>query len=398
MLTAIRDFVQDSFSVQKGDSLDTLQFGELTLWVEQGSQAILAGVIQGNAPQKLRLVFQDTLARIHVEQSRALDAFDGDITPFAATKQELEACLQAHYEVKKQKPSPLVWIVLGAAGISLLTWVGLFIRDNLRWIGYLEKLNAEPGIVITKIEKHGDKYFVSGLRDPLAADPTRLLQAAHVNPKTVMTQWEPYISLHPDLLAARAKQLLQAPDTVSLKADKNGALYATGSAPHQWIVESRKRVQFIPGITKFQENLTDADLRQLELSQKQIEKQIIRFAKGTTQLKPGQDDTLAKLVREIEKLSDFALSLNKDVRIKIVGHTDERGLENTNMILSQARADAILSTLVSKGFDPTNLEAVGVGSTEPLKNEFGVQESEINRSVSFKVTITDKPNSSTLKR
>ena len=399
MLTAIRNFVQDSFGVEKDDSLDTLQFGELTLWIEQGSQAILAGVIRGSAPQKLRSVFQDAIERIHLTQSSALDAFDGDTTSFAAAKPELEACLQAQYEFKKQKPSPLVWICLGVAGVGLASWVGFLIRDNLRWTAYLENLKDHPGIVITRVEKQGGKYFIWGLRDPLAADPMVVLQKAQVNPKAVVSQWEPYLSLHPTLLAARAKQLLQPPKTVSLSVDKNSILYAKGSAPHQWIAESRQRVQFIPGITKYnEENLIAPDLRQLESSQKQIEKQIIRFTEATIELTPNQEDILAKLTQEIEKLFSSALSLNKDVRIKIVGHTDEQGTVDANMTLSQARADAIRSTLVSKGFNPTNFEAVGVGTAEPVKNEFGVQESEINRSVSFRIQITDKPNSSTLQR
>jgi len=399
MLTAIRDFVQDSFGVQKDDSLDTLQFGELTLWIEQGPQAILAGVIRGNAPQKLRSVFQDAIERIHIEQSNALEAFDGDTTNFAATKPELEACLEAQYEFKKQKPSPLLWIFLGAIGVGLTSWIGFSIRDNLRWTAYLENLKDHPGIVITRIEKQGGKYFIWGLRDPLAADPMIVLQEAQVNPKAVVSQWEPYLSLHPNLLTARVKQLLQPPETVSLSVDKNGILYAKGSAPHQWIVETRKRVQVIPGITKFnEENLIAPDLGQLESSKKNIEKQIIRFSEGTIEFKPGQDDTLAKLIQEIERLLGSALSLNKDVRVKIVGHTDEQGTVEANMTLSQARADTILSTLVSKGFKPSNFEAVGVGTTEPLKNELGVQESEINRSVSFKITITDRSNLSTLER
>lgn len=77
MLTAIRDFVQDSFSVQRGESLDTLQFGELTIWIEQGPQAILAGIIRGNAPKELKFVFQEAIEKIHRQQRKELYAFDG---------------------------------------------------------------------------------------------------------------------------------------------------------------------------------------------------------------------------------------------------------------------------------------------------------------------------------
>src|SRR5215210_8999913 len=67
MLTAIQDFVHDSFSAQKEDALETLQVGGLTVWIEQGPRAILAGVIRGQAPQELRNVFRETLERIHQE-------------------------------------------------------------------------------------------------------------------------------------------------------------------------------------------------------------------------------------------------------------------------------------------------------------------------------------------
>ncbi len=76
MLRAIQDFVQDSFNVQQGDGLETLRFGELTIWIEEGSEAILAGVIRGNAPQELRLVFQDVIEKIHNDFRPQLTAFE----------------------------------------------------------------------------------------------------------------------------------------------------------------------------------------------------------------------------------------------------------------------------------------------------------------------------------
>ncbi len=82
MLTAIQDFVRDSFTTRQGEQLETLQVGELTVWIEQGPQAILAGVIRGNAPQQLREVFQETLERIHLQYGTALKEFSGDAAPF----------------------------------------------------------------------------------------------------------------------------------------------------------------------------------------------------------------------------------------------------------------------------------------------------------------------------
>jgi OOP family OmpA-OmpF porin len=67
MLTAIQDFVHDSFASPDGEALEDLRVGDLAVWVERGPQAVLAAVIRGNAPQDLRTVFQEALERIHLQ-------------------------------------------------------------------------------------------------------------------------------------------------------------------------------------------------------------------------------------------------------------------------------------------------------------------------------------------
>lgn len=393
MLTAIQNFVQDSFGVQNSDSLESLHFGELTIWIEQSPQAILAGVIRGNAPEELRLVFQKTIERIHLNFQSALNSFQGDTTPFEATRDYLEDCLQARYKPPPEKPSPLLWVLLGSILFGMGFWAFVSVKEQQRWAAYLEKLNAQPGIVVTTAEKRQGKYFISGLRDPLAANPTLLMKQAYINPGEVISRWEPYLSFHSVFIAQRAKQVLQPPPTVSLRADQNGILYATGSAPRQWINEAQKLARGIPGITQFKtENLIETERKKLESSKEQIEKQVLRFGEGNTQLEPSQDNTLQTLVREIKKLSDSAPSLDKDVYIEIVGHTDKGGSEETNTLFSQARADAVLSILVSKGVKTANISAVGVGTKQPLRQEFTLNDKKNNRSVSFKVILSDVSN------
>ena len=91
-------------------------------------------------------------------------------------------------------------------------------------------------------------------------------------------------------------------------------------------------------------------------------------------------------------MSEAAPFHNKDVHIQIIGHTNERGSEEKNLSLSQSRAYAVLSILVAKGVKTTALTAVGVGTQEPLFNEFKQKDKELNRSVSFKVFLTDASN------
>ena len=72
----------------------------------------------------------------------------------------------------------------------------------------------------------------------------------------------------------------------------------------------------------------------------------------------------------------------------IVGHTDDTGTVEFNDKLSLERAQTIRTLLVGAGIEPDTLEAIGVGSREPLKDPTSPG-LEINRSVTFRVAVND---------
>jgi OOP family OmpA-OmpF porin len=137
MLTAMQDFVRDSFGIQQEETLEALRVGDVTIWVEQGPKALIATVIRGNAPAKLRSLLQDALETIHLEQEETLDTFQGDAAPFPASRSYLATCLQAQYVAPPSQPS----FFLGIGLIVILSAIGLWgygvIRDNRHWTVYL---------------------------------------------------------------------------------------------------------------------------------------------------------------------------------------------------------------------------------------------------------------------
>ena len=61
MLTAIQDFVNDSFGGTAGDEIETLRIGaEKSVWIEKGEHAFIAAVIRGTPP--LETTFPDTVS------------------------------------------------------------------------------------------------------------------------------------------------------------------------------------------------------------------------------------------------------------------------------------------------------------------------------------------------
>jgi OOP family OmpA-OmpF porin len=57
MLTAIQDFVRDSFRTPENQGIGTVEIGETALWIETGPQAVLAAVIRGNPPRICGMYF-----------------------------------------------------------------------------------------------------------------------------------------------------------------------------------------------------------------------------------------------------------------------------------------------------------------------------------------------------
>ena len=165
MLTAIQDFARDSFRAPAGETLHTLEIGELIVWVESSPFATLAALIRGQAPYEFRAVLQNALENIHREQGAALESFDGDASAFELAQPHLESCLRAQFAQPKKKSSAKLLLLGGVAVALLAVWLGSVIRDRQRWAGYVQRLKTEPGIVVTESGKHWGRYFVAGLRD-----------------------------------------------------------------------------------------------------------------------------------------------------------------------------------------------------------------------------------------
>lgn len=389
MLTAIQDFVRDSFTLGTHDELETLQVGELTVWIEQGPHAILAGVIRGHAPVELRAVFRDALERIHLTHRAPLESFAGDDTPFEASRPYLQACLQTQYQQKAKKISPALLGLIALIVVALGLWGWQTLRENRRWHDYLERLRAQPGIIITGASKRGSQFVVTGLRDPLAADPQALLQGSKLDPNRVIGQWEPYQALEPAFIRQRAEKLLQPPAGVSLHVE-NGALIAVGSAPHRWIVDARRLAWAVAGITAWrEEHLIDLEKQALQSKIDALQSRVIRFIGGTTILAPGQERLLNDLATELRQIDQAASAIEQEVHVTVTGHTDASGSNETNLKLSQQRADKVRSWLVAKGVKASALTARGVGARELLQPAATESDKAVNRRVSFTVTLRD---------
>ena len=463
MLTAIQDFMRDSFGGAEGESLDTVEYGDRTLWIEQGPQAILAGVVWGNAPRELKIVFQEALESIHFEMREALGSFQGDASPFTAIRHYLGACLQEQLKTEETRRSArAVWLISAALLLALGVWGWSLMRAHQslkqahqRWTACLSTLRAQPGTVVLTVENRHGTYFLSGLLDPLAPEPFALPEVARMCADIdVSRQWQTYYALHPTFVAERARRALDPPDTVAFDLDNHGVLHATGTASYQWILEAQKLARVIPGITQLQteqlvavdrpeqilaraqatlappstvtlrldnevlyasgeaphrwlvearkraptipgikwwreEQMVDTTLKALTVFKDEVEKYSLRFVKGTVRPDSGQEMVLPKMSTAVRQLVDAASAVHYSVQIEVLGHTDKTGSVEENLRLAQGRAEYVIAGLRSQGLAEIKLTAVGAGWRQPLQGEMTEEDRALNRRTSLKVILTD---------
>ncbi|HEX4945933.1 MAG TPA: OmpA family protein [Blastocatellia bacterium] len=380
MLTAIQDFIQDSFGTGEGGTSSFVS-DELTILTEPGPRAFLACVVRGTPPPELQEEMQETIERIHRERGEKLRMFEGDATPFEVCRPFLEEHLKSRYQPfaePGQQAAPRAALV--AVGLLLIA-LGLYglmsLRDRWRWNAYLERLQATPGIVVTEEDRTWRGYQLAGLRDPLALDPAQLMTEFHLDPARLTTQLKEYQA--PELAEARAKKLLAPPPSVALNV-KDGILFVTGSVSQQWISESKKLAPFIPGISQLQwDNTNEAH----EL-QRKIEGQFIQFAVNEIRPMPGQDEVIALLVQNLTRLDELAQQGEKSVVVSIIGHTDLSGTSEKNRVLSQQRASQIKALLETR---TGSLKRTRFVVGEERDQEMTASNAETSRRVIFKIAM-----------
>ena len=324
MLTAIQNFVRDSFGSAEAEDLENMQVGEFQVWVQHGPSALLACVVRGIPPREFGSMIQDRLERVHEQMAAGLEHFRGDATPFEATRPILQSCLTGQLARERRR---VPWL-LSAAAILLVflsaTLLFFYFRDQRRWSAYLDRLKAEPGIVIASTESGIRNHRISGLRDSLAADPWRLLEGTGLAPERVSARWAPYVSPDP---------------------------------------------QF-------------ANARRLDAEKEAVERQAVFFKTASAEIAP---ETLWPLANEIQLLLKAGNAAGRTVNVEVVGWTDAFGADAVNAKLGQDRADRVAAELASQGIPQAHLIARTGGIAS--KGDSGRPNDWSRRRVSFNVVL-----------
>lgn len=132
----------------------------------------------------------------------------------------------------------------------------------------------------------------------------------------------------------------------------------------------------LPPSTGFAETRRDIRMQRPEAGSNIVLNNVF-FDAGKAVLRPestAELERLMKLLNETPKL-----------KLHLAGHTDNVGDPDTNLSLSQRRAQAIMTYLIEHKIKPDRLTATGYGATIPLAANTTEAGRQLNRRIEFKV-------------
>lgn len=369
MFTALQEFIKDSFlGEHRRAGLESAEMGDLTIWAVHGPESILAAVVRGSPPRSLRSEMRGVLETIEGRFRETLIQFSGDREESSEIESELRRCLRSSrradvVERRSGGISPVA--ILGALAVLLaIAWLVRSAITTQQTRRVADAFERTPGVVVTEIDHSGGKIVVSGFRDPLAAPTAEIVAGSGVREERVVARLTPFVSLDADILAARARRILEPPDGVRITATEAGPA-VHGTATPTWVTEANRRARLVPGLEETQFHVTAVDPvkpAQLEFDSllASVDGASVRFTENDT-LESSEEPATRKLAADMGRLADLGRELGVDTRFVITGFTDETGTAAINVELQALRASALASAIERAAGRKLDIERASAG-------------------------------------
>ena len=111
------------------------------------------------------------------------------------------------------------------------------------------------------------------------------------------------------------------------------------------------------------------------------DKKVVDEAIKNLEFETGKSTIRNKSYSSLDRVA--AILIDKNFSLKLAGHTDNTGSLQTNLRLSKERAESVKAYLVSKGANPSRIEATGYGPNQPIASNTTAEGRQQNRRVEF---------------
>jgi outer membrane protein OmpA-like peptidoglycan-associated protein len=382
MLTAINDFVGDSFLANEDglkEQLQSVSTDNFNLLIKPGPSALVVAAVIGQPPQKLNDQLQVILEDIHRLYVEELRDFNGENKHFENSSNLLRDCLLSEQKtVKSKKSTPwFAWCLLFIATIyccyQAINW---FQNDQLST--KIMQLDHQPGIIVNKVEViNNNEINLYVLRDPDAVEVGDWLKGNKLDITQLNITERSYYSFEPDILRIRAKQILTQYPTIEPRW-KNNTLNLSGTLE---LLSTEKLLNklSIAGLVEGK----NLEVEQLKLtsphsltSNSAVKKQLfddlvgrisaiqIDFTVASETITPKMQISLQRLYLKIQQLNKLAEELDISFGLLIMGTSDSSGIKEANSLLSLKRAENTAKSLEIIGFSKENMYVTGLGQID----------------------------------
>jgi len=382
MLTAINDFVSDSFD-SDNQSLEWLKFGELTLQIRVGPKAIMAIAVRGSGDKSVTEILDDTLEKIHDSYYSMLAEFDGDKERWQFITPIIEACLvsKTHDEETKKKKNP--WLALSVITIGLAYFGYYLYQDHLIQLqedNVIRLVNEPNGYFYISHERKDEKLKLTLIRDQSLTSFTGQLENIKLENLTVELNEIPLPLNKGDQMLPYIHSLTKSPSTLTLEA-KNGVLILSGKA-------SESQIDLISNNTMVKQEFKDIDSSSVEMtetnSQREIKQQKFQklynelngtsflFKQSLDILNDEEQIKLSEIIKGLKDLYKNAKELNQAIeQLILIGSSDKSGSRANNEKLSLQRAKALKEIFLANGLPENDIIISNSGTIEnsSLSNE-----------------------------
>ncbi len=325
MLTAIQDFVRDSFNRSETSELERIEMGGLSIQLCSGPHAIIALAVRGNADESVFSIAEETLEKIHLDFSGKLADFRGDRAVFAATDNILKSCLVSEHIEGEEGSKKRPWLAL----VFIAMLVTFFINQSYRSYQFhaayqrvISAIESEPGYVLVSSKFDAPQLRVTLLRDSASETLDALfsrIDEAH---------------LHIDV---NAHELTFGEiDTAKLSA-------LTLPAPARAVTTLENYQNVI----------------------KSINSTVLLFSDKSAALLTESATELPRLISNIKTYARLNRELGMGTpQVLVLGFADPKGTRFGKQKVSKERAEHIRQTLVANEVDSEILHAWGVGQRD----------------------------------
>lgn len=379
MLSAITDFVQDSFQTSTRENVETIKIGETNLWIEEGPYAVIAAVVEGNPPPRLRQTMQEAIEAVHYNHRADLEKFSGETSVFEHTEKFLKNCLQSEKVEKKSKPPYfaliLLFIALGVAGYFLVQ----HFQNKSRRNTLIEAFRNEPGYLISHSTNQNNQLVLHGLRDALSRPPQQLASDADFDPSELQFRFQQFVSTDSAFVIKRAMEVLDPPASAALMF-QSGVLTISGKADENWVAKVKSDYHKVWGVKALRWELAQAAPPKRDLSWiiGDIEAYNFVFEFNDISMNEVQKRQFEKLKSTALLLDEFNQTQGENHLIQIESFTSNANNKAANTKVALTRAESFMALLNEAGVPAALMEATVVYN-EDLERPMPV------RSVGFEV-------------